>query len=123
MFGFLGFLRRLGEVACVGCFVLAMLVLLTPFDMLSQGSNHFPIEGAIMLFGDGAHSFEHRKREPNRDGLNCSFISCTHVTSILPNWLHVKRACPHHLSPEQGTPLISPCLKPGVLRGGSIKVK
>jgi hypothetical protein len=84
--------------------------------MLLYGSQDLSIERPIVLFSYLSYLFQEMLREPDGERFNLIF----HATILLLIWLYIKRLEPLYPSPTKGTPLIYPCLKTGVLRGGLI---
>ncbi len=80
-----------------------LLALSLFLDVLSNGSQNFAIERAIMLFGDRSYLFQHGSRESNGQRLYLIF----HIAILTLIWLHVKGIA-HIPSPKQGTALLSP---------------
>jgi len=67
------------------------LVALSLFlDVLSNGSQNFAIERAIILFGDRSYLFQHGSRKSNGQRLYLIF----HVAILTLIWLHVKEIAP-----------------------------
>jgi hypothetical protein len=68
-----------------GLFALSLFL-----DVLFNGSQDFPIERAIMLFGNRSYLFQQGSREPNGE----CFYLIFHVAILILIWLHVKRLTP-----------------------------
>lgn len=91
----------------------AFLLLL---DVIFNGRQDFTVERGIALFGNRSYLFQQVSREPNGE----CFCLIFHVAILILIWLNINWLEPHFLCPKQGTRLISPVLKHGVLRRGSI---
>ena len=68
-----------------------LLALSLFLDVLSNGSQNFAIERAIILFGDRSYLFQQGSRKSNGQRLYLIF----HVAILTLIWLHVKGIAPH----------------------------
>src|SRR5260370_253204 len=105
------------ELICTLRLAHCLVAFLLYFDLLFQSRQNLSTQRSIVPLSYLFHLFQNVNRKADRERFGF-FLIVFHASILQPSWMHVKWPGPLCPSPKKGTPLLSLCLKAGVLRGG-----